>query len=103
MAYIFLNERILQPFLKYETLNFARHLSADFFRLFLYNFGVLNSNLSDNILSLVSFTSKKATKNGLKCALYFICKLTQTHNFRFLHDLELINLSVMLLDKMTFI
>ena len=68
MAYIFLNERILQPFLrkcvyidglKYKTWNFARHLSANYFlRLFLHNLGVLNLNMSVNILSLVSFTFK---------------------------------------------
>ena len=45
--------------LKYKTLNFARHLSANFFlRLFSNNLGVLNSNMLVNILSLVSFTFK---------------------------------------------
>ena len=65
MALIFLNERILQRKcvylggLKYKTLNFARHLSANYFlRLFLHNLGVLNSIMSVNILSLVSFTFK---------------------------------------------
>ena len=49
--------------LKYKTLNFARHLSANYFlSLFLHfgftNLGVLNSNMSVDILSLVPFTSK---------------------------------------------
>ena len=56
--------------LEYETLNIARHLSPVFFHLFLHNLGVLSSNLSDDILSLVSFTfklgkQKMAAKNQI--------------------------------------
>ena len=54
IAYLFLNEKILQTFLKnvcsypglkYETLNFALQLGLYFLsRLFLHNWCVLNSN-----------------------------------------------------------
>ena len=64
IAYIFLNEIIFEneciyPVLKYETLNFALLLGLYFLsRLFLHNWCVLNSNLTDKIIYLVSFTFK---------------------------------------------
>ena len=82
MTSIFLSERTFQPFfenvciypgLKYKTLNFARHLSADFFiACFFHNLGV-RSNLSDNILSVVSFTlNKQNNKWPPKLHLFYI-------------------------------
>ena len=49
----------IYPGLKYETLNFALQLRLYFLsRLFLHNWCVLNSNLSDKIIYVVSFTYK---------------------------------------------
>ena len=52
MTYIFLSARILQPF--FENVCIYHY----FLRLFLHNLGVLNSNTSVNILSLVPITFK---------------------------------------------
>ena len=47
----------IQPGLKSETWDFAREFSVYFLtHLFLHNLCVLNSNLSVNILYLVTFT-----------------------------------------------
>ena len=47
--------------MKSETFNFTRYLSVEFrIHLFLHNPGVLNANLSNNILYLMSFTLKLA-------------------------------------------
>ena len=109
MAYIFLNKRILQNILKMCVFSLGWNMNhwalldiwvQIFFRLFLHNLGVLNSNRTDNILSLVSFTfqwAKQKMTAKSTSFLYLCCTLT--HNFRFLHDLELINLSIMFLDK----
>ena len=64
----FFIERILQPFIKMcvlsvksEILSIDRHFSVYFFlHLFLHNLSVLNTNLSNNILYLVTFTFKLA-------------------------------------------
>ena len=51
----------IYPEMKYEIVNFAPYLSVEFcIHLFLHNLGVLNANLSNNILSLMSFTFKLA-------------------------------------------
>ena len=45
--------------MKFNTLNFARYLCVDICaHLFLQNVDVLNANLSNNILFLMSFTFK---------------------------------------------
>ena len=55
----FYEEVCIYPGPKYETLNFVRHLSIDFcIHLFLHNLGLLNANLSGNILYLLPFTFK---------------------------------------------
>ena len=62
MLFIFINVihifdgRILQPFMKSETRNFARNLSVYFIiHLFLLNLCVMKSNLSDDILYLLKY------------------------------------------------
>ena len=80
----------IYPGLKYDTLNFAGHLSLYFSsRLLLHNFHVLNSNLSNKIIYLLSFTFKLAKqKMAAKTTyfLYFCYKLL--HDFWFLHALS---------------
>ena len=57
----FFQNECIYPGLKYETLNFDLRLRLYFWsRLFLHNWCVLNSNLSDIITYLVSFTFKSA-------------------------------------------
>ena len=47
--------------MKSETFTFARYFSVEFcIHMFLHNFGMLSSNLSDNILYLARFTFKLA-------------------------------------------
>ena len=87
--------------LKYKILNFDRHLSANYFlRLFLHNLGVLNLNMSVNILSLVSFTFIKAKQQmaAKTTSVSYFCYIL-LHDFWFLHDLELIHLCIMLFDQ----
>ena len=67
---------------------------------------MLSSNLSDNILYLVFFAYLMAEylqiikiKNGRQNHIFSIFLLHNNVNFRFLHDLELINLSVMFFEK----
>ena len=80
--------------MKYETLNFARHLSVEFcIHLFRHNLGALNENVSNNIQYLMSFNFK-LTKQKLA---------TKMHNFwGFLRDLKLRNVSFVSI-KMTHI
>ena len=71
-----------------------------FFSLFFYNMGVLISSLSHNILSLVSFIAQQANQNmAAKTTSFLYLCCTLTHNFRFLHDFELIDFSVTFLHK----
>ena len=88
--------------LKYKTLNFARHLSANYFlRLFLHNPGVLNSNMSVNILYLSYRCHSPSNKQNKKWPpkphmFYNFCYII-LHDFWFLH--ELINLCLMFFDQ----
>ena len=56
-----------------KKLHFARHLRVEFIiYLFLHNLCVLNENLSDNILYLVSFTFKLLKQKMTKPHLCYI-------------------------------
>ena len=56
-----------------ETLDFARYLGVYFFiHLFLHDFGVLNANLSNDILYLIFFTFKLAKQAIATKITYFI-------------------------------
>ena len=94
----------IYPGLKYETLNFALQLSLYFFtRLFLHNWCVLNLNLSDKIIYLMSFIFKSAKqKMAAKTTsfLYFCYKFL--HDFWFLYDFALINLCLMFFNQNDF-
>ena len=91
----------IYPGLKYETLNFALQLRLYFLsRLFLHNWCVLNSNLSDKIIYLVSFTFKKAKqKMATKTTFFLYLCYKLLHDFWFLRDFEFISLSLMFFDQ----
>ena len=64
-----------------KKMHFARHLRVEFIiYLFLHNLCVLNENLSDNILYLVSFTFKllkqKMTAKTTSLLYFFTHKCT---------------------------
>ena len=74
-----------------ETLNFVRSSSVEFFiYLFLHISGVLNANLSNNILYLMPFPFKLAKqKMTSKITCFQFCCCTSIHIFCFVCDLEL--------------
>ena len=82
MTYIFFNEKTLKPMVK------SKCLCIVFIHFLLHNVCVLNSNMLDNILYLVTFTFKSAKQKNccqnvekLPCSLWFVAHESTIYGF----------------------